>query len=305
MSLSGSLDPVVQVQRKKDDAVGRLASPVHDDCGTCSTETLKRNRDRNSAAPGIAYSAQSDGMLSLIASEMHSGVMNEWLARWCTPDIVQHYITACKGSISQAAKLLAKTMEWRQNHKDILSGLRVPKWQGDMRVITIGKTGHPIILMSMGQQPKYTNASDSIDHMIAVLETAVKLMRDQVTKFDVVCDCWGFDLKKNLDPRPAIAAFEMLKLPYKDRLRCGLLVDAPKSFGMLWRVVSRTMSQNTRTKIRFANLQQAVHSVGEQAGHEAAEIVGCALRCNRNTSQNFNFKLPSEVNNLPPNFGGA
>jgi len=296
---------VVQAQTKNDDAVGSLASPAHDDCGTSSTETLKCNRDCNSVVPDPTCTADADEVLSLIASELHTCVMNDWLAHWCTPDIVQHYITACKGNKSKAAKHLAKTMEWRQKHKNILSGLRVPKWQGDMRVIAIGKTGHPLIFLSMSQQPKYTSASASIDHMIAVLETAVNLMRGQVTRFDVVCDCWGFDLKKNLDPRLAIAAFEMLRLPYKGRLRSGLLVDAPKSFGMLWRVVSRTMAESTKTKIGFANLQQAVHSVGEQAGHESAGIVSCALRCNRETTQNVNFKLPSEINNLPPNFGGA
>merc|ERR1740121_478027 len=161
---------------------------------------------------------------------------------WCTPETVQIYVRARPGDLPESARLLAKALCWRQEHKDVLTGMRLPVWQGDMRVVARGVEGHPIIIMHMGSQPDRTDPKAIADHVAAVLEAAVTSACNGAQTFDAVCDCRGFQLQKNLDPRPLGAVFTMLKHPYRSRLRHGFVVDAPRAFGVLWKMARGIMA---------------------------------------------------------------
>eukprot|EP00913_Durusdinium_trenchii_P035999 g33681.t1 len=82
--------------------------------------------------------------------------------------------------------------------------------------------------------------------MAVVLEAACTSTSCGAWGFDVVCDCRGFQLSKNLDPRPAVAAMEMLKHAYRGRLRHAFLVGAPSAFNALWRMVKGLLPKRTQ-----------------------------------------------------------
>jgi len=294
-----------RTQKEEEKKTRGLTSSSYDERSSSHSHNFRQHIDEDFPVSSQPYKSTADNMLILVASELQDCTLNDWLRQWCTPDNIHHHIKMCKGDVARAAKLLAKTLEWRQKHEDILSGRRVPLWQGDMRVLTVGNLGHPLILLSMIQQPKHTKPDHIVDHVVAVLETAVNLMQGGASQFDVVCDCWGFTLRKNMNPRPVVATLDMLRLPYKKRLRYGLIVDAPKSFEVLWNAVSRALPETLKNRISFASLQQAVNLVSENAGHHSAQLVEHALRHNRDATRTVNFKLPSETNDLYPIFACA
>ena len=67
---------------------------------------------------------------------------------WCTPEVLQRFFRGRKGDVRAAAELLAQALEWREQHKELLSGARTPKWQGDLRILAQGEHGHPLVYAS-------------------------------------------------------------------------------------------------------------------------------------------------------------
>jgi len=128
----------------------------------------------------------------------------------------------------------------------------------------------------------------------------VRGMQDGATTFDVVCDCHGFSIMKNLDPRPGVDAFEMLKHPYRARLRYGFIVDAPSAFGTLWRLASGAVPKQTRGKITFVTREEAVAAIKLCSGPEAARDVEKALTDNRKLGRSPDAKLPSHLEDRHP-----
>jgi len=221
--------------------------------------------------------------------------MSKWLLSWCTEDVVRAYMKGCNGDLSVAASKLVSALQWREKHKEVLLGLRIPKWQGDMRVLDVDDRGHPLILLSFSLQPRHVNPNDAIDHLIAVIETAVKSMRYGAFHFDMIVDCYGFSLRKNIDPRPACATAELLKLPYRGRLRHGFIVDAPSTFGFLWKIASPLMAEATRNKIRFVSMHQAVDFITNCRGSTSGQLINKVLCCNRDANMKCHYRVPSEL----------
>lgn len=224
------------------------------------------------------------------------GSLTQFQAEWCRPEVVRLYLRARKGNHALAGKILSQALKWREEHADILSGRRVPRWQGDMRVFARGEHGHPILLMRMESQPARAPPADVVDHTAAVLEAAVRAMGGDVASFDVVCDCYGFALWKNLDPRPVLATFEMLKHPYRNRLRHGFIVDAPRAFSAVWRVAQGAMAEATREKIKFVSRAELPKALARAAGEAAARKVEAELSVRADPSR---WRFPSELGPQP------
>lgn len=49
-----------------------------------------------------------------------------------------------RGSQDSAVASLSTALCWRKKHRSVLTGARVPSWQGDMRVVARGESGHPV-----------------------------------------------------------------------------------------------------------------------------------------------------------------
>ncbi|CAJ1339978.1 unnamed protein product [Effrenium voratum] len=142
-----------------------------------------------------------------VAERQVEGGIDEWLEKWCTDQVLESFQHA--SSKESGMNSLATALNWRKKYRAVLTGAKTPCWQGDMRVVARADSGHPVIFMSMLHQPSSASSASTVEHMAAVLEAACEAAIGGAWGFVVVCDCRGFQLSKNLDPRPAIAAMEV------------------------------------------------------------------------------------------------
>jgi len=225
-----------------------------------------------------------------------NGTMTEWQESWCTPEIGALYLRSRGGDVHRAAEGLAYALQWREERREVLVGERIPEWQGDMRVLARGLSGHPIIYTCFRHQPPKSSVEDTVEHFGVVLEAACLAMRKDALTFDMVLDCHGFRLARNLDPRPTVALTEMLKHPFKGRLRAGFIVEAPLAFNAMWKVGARAMSETTRQKMRFVTKQEALAELKISGGDVAALTVERVMEGNRTSGgPAISPRQPSEI----------
>ncbi|CAE8606351.1 unnamed protein product, partial [Polarella glacialis] len=221
--------------------------------------------------------------------------MTPWQEKWCTPKVVDIYLKGRKGDVAKAGEILARALRWRQENRDIISGERVPNWQGDMRVLTRSKEGHPVVYMCAKNQPRFPSSTDLIDHSAAVLEAAVRAMPEEITTIIAVADFHGFRLMSNLNPRPVVALAGMLKQPYRDRLQIGIVVDAPASFATVWALFSKMMGDSTANKIKFYDKDTALEYLKVLVGTSATDAIARVMAVNRVDGREAAIRLPSEL----------
>ncbi|CAE7235221.1 unnamed protein product [Symbiodinium sp. KB8] len=209
-------------------------------------------------------------MLLQEAEHLVDGGLDEWLRDWCTDEVLRMFLGA--SSKESAVKSLAAALNWRRRYKDVLTGLR--------------------IFMSMHHQPSKSNSISTAEHLAVVLEAAVCSAKGTPRSFDVVCDCRGFQLSKNLDPRPAVSAMEMLKHAYRGRMRRAFLVGAPAAFGGFWKLLKGLLPKPTQDKIQFIALKEAGDVLQGSCGHAAAHVVTTLLASDQDSTS---WRFPSEL----------
>jgi hypothetical protein len=197
-----------------------------------------------------------------------------------------------------AAKILAEALQWREQHKDILSGSRIPVWQSDFRVLARAESGHPLIYMCY-RHNLVPNPKLILEHGAAVLEAAVHGMRGAAQQFDIVIDCYGFNYT-HLDPRALPPLMKMLAQPYRDRLRTVIFVGASSAFNVLYRVGCGLVSEKTRRKAMLASPDKAVAHIAQTGGGEAAQTLKDILALNRRGTdcqpgEAMGRRMPSEL----------
>lgn len=97
----------------------------------------------------------------------------------------------------------------------------------------------------------------------------------------MVVDCHGFVLRYNLDPRLLIGLAELLRQPYRDRLRLVLMVDAPLMIQPAWSIVHPLLPPATQRKFRFLSADEAVLAVEELEGAASASTLRRVMLGNR------------------------
>lgn len=227
--------------------------------------------------------------------------MSSWQRDWCTAATVDIYLSGRQGDTERAGDILARALAWRERFRDVLTGERVPNWQGDMRVLTQGTSGHPIVYTCFRHQVPSASTADLSQHTAVVFEAAVRLMtHGGATKIDVVADCHCFSLLNNLNVAPLLDFVELIKDPYRDRLRHCWLVDAPAAMETTWRVVSLAIPVVTRQKVRWVSAAEVVGEVARVSGEAAGRAVGRAVAANRGKLPSGDalralWRFPSEV----------
>lgn len=222
--------------------------------------------------------------------------MTAFQEAWCSDENVGACLRAAGGDATEAGRLLARALRWRERHREVLSGEREPSWQGDMRVLTRGKSGSPIVYLSMRHAPPPTaTARELNEHNAAVLEAAVRAMSNGASTLDIIFDCHAFGLS-GFNAAAAVSFLEMLSVPYRDRLHSLILVDAPSTLATTWWLLQGAMSEETRRRIRWLSSSQAVAELRATAGDAAAAAVGRAMEANRGPSRAPGpLRFPSEV----------
>ncbi|CAJ1418805.1 unnamed protein product [Effrenium voratum] len=277
---------------KKLDTVAKRAASKEHDCDMKDSE-LWRLKTELKTERELCQSALQEVLNT--AAELLPYRLTDFQRDWCTHEVLSIYLRGRKGDVSAAADILASTLLWRESHKDLLTGDRTPKWQGDLRVLCQGQDGHPLLYLCSRAQTFSFNASDAVDHVAAVLEAAVQSLPPSVQKVDAVVDCFGFDLRYNLDPRPMIGIAELLRQPYRDRLRSVLLVDAPWMIQPVWRIVQPLLPPVTQQKFRFLTAGEAVEVIQGRQGPHSARVLQHVMRQNRGPRHLKPRQLPSEV----------
>lgn len=234
-------------------------------------------------------------VLEAARRRLPGGRMSAWQKAWCTDRNLGVFVRARQGDVEAAAGILAAALQWRERYREVLAGERLPEWVTDMRVLTRGQAGHPVVYTCARFSQRGARPECQIEHMAAVFEAAVLAMRQEATQFVVVLDLHGFQLADHLDPRPAFAMAEMAKNPYRERLGLGIIVDAPWAFSSIWRVASPLIPERTAKKIRFVSADEAVAQVASVAGEDAAKAVARVISRNRTEQLSWPARLPSEV----------
>mmetsp|Transcript_64628 Transcript_64628/g.179769 ORF Transcript_64628/g.179769 Transcript_64628/m.179769 type:complete len:370 (+) Transcript_64628:81-1190(+) len=284
-----------QLLAPSDRSGGLSPAPVEGPEKQISSGELGQNEVGSGDCSTMAATNATAQVISIAGSMLPGGRMTAWQLDWCTPDHVEIFLRARDGNTRKAAEILAKTLLWRETHKDVLIGSRVPCWQGDMRVLARSDDGHPMIYFCASSQPRFPSCQSTIEHMAAVLEAAVQAMRSDAATFDFVADMHGFRISSNLDPRPTVGLMDMLKQPFRDRLRHGVIVDAPRAFAALWNIAAPHMATATRKKIRFLSHAEAVHQLAEEVGAEPCRVLQDVMAGNRRNGSPDPRKLPSEL----------
>uniref|UniRef100_A0A7S4RBQ4 CRAL-TRIO domain-containing protein n=2 Tax=Alexandrium monilatum TaxID=311494 RepID=A0A7S4RBQ4_9DINO len=222
--------------------------------------------------------------------------ITQWQLVWCTTANVARYLRGRDGDPYQASKILAQSLQWRQDFEEVLSGQREPRWQGDLRVVARGAGGHPIIYGCCRHMTAKKNSSDAVDHLVAVLEAWHRSLRQGATQGDILLDCRGFSLWESFQPALMIALLRAIQQPFRDCLRSAIIVDAPRSFEVVWRSATPLMKPATRLKIQFRSCEAAVELLHAVHGAQAARKVEGIMRLNRTAAEGCKpVKLPSEI----------
>mmetsp|Transcript_53330 Transcript_53330/g.173416 ORF Transcript_53330/g.173416 Transcript_53330/m.173416 type:complete len:259 (-) Transcript_53330:332-1108(-) len=119
--------------------------------------------------------------------------------------------------------------------------------------------------------------------------------RPGATGADNIMDCHGYRVADNLNPAPMLALMKMAAQPYRDGLRTAMIVDAPRSFSLLWRVAAPLLSEKTRNKIRFVSKAEAVELIASQSGEKTSAIVDRVMSLNREAEGCRGSSFPSEL----------
>merc|ERR1712203_773842 len=139
------------------------------------------------------------------------------------------------------------------------------------------------------------NLRHIVEHMAVVVETANKERRHGALNADTIMDCHGYRIADNLNPAPMLAMMKMANQPFRDCLQTALVVDAPRSFYMLWRAAAPLLSEKTKSKVRFVSREEAVAHIRASSGSKAADAVDRAMALNRTREGFRGSKFPSEV----------
>lgn len=243
-----------------------------------------------------SYRSDSEQISELLqATEEIMGGLTAWQRSFCSLQVLRIFLRGRKGDTFAAAEILAKSLIWREQYKEVLSGAKCPKWQGDFRVLAQSEDGHPLLYLCCRHQHCAFNVTDTLEHVAVVLETAVKSMPSSVQQMDVVVDCHCFKLRYNLDPRMLVGIAELLRQPYRDRLRLVMMVDAPMMIQPAWRIVYPLLPPATQRKFRFLNADEAVCIVEELQGSNSALSLQQVIQDNRGHRTPPKPCMPSEV----------
>ena len=222
-----------------------------------------------------AFDAQVHELMAIVRATLGDR-WTPWLQEWCTLQRMQVYLHGRQGNVKAAADLVSKALIWRQQNQDLLTGLRHPRWQGDMRIIAQGDSGHPLLYASHRFQTESYNQEDMVEHAAMVLEAC-----QSSESLDVVLDLKDFQLRYNLDPRGAIQAAQLLKYAYRDSLRNVLIIDAPFALNAFWMLVKPTLPQGTQRKVHFLSLERAVLQIKQLQGSCSAIVLQTVMKSNR------------------------
>jgi hypothetical protein len=203
-----------------------------------------------------------------------------------TNDLYIRYVAACRGNRVKAAERLELTMNWRQG-EDVDSILNKPlphfkecKAHYRHAVIGIGKKSNmPIVVEGVGKfrtalkdlKAKNVPTSAFMHQFIWIMEYVTQRMNNTPMpngKFIRVYDVTGMGLTDVADKEGMTIGqgmMQVLEQHYPERMHKALVVNAPRWFSAVWKVVAPLLDPSTAQKIQiFSNRQDALAALLEE-----------------------------------------
>lgn len=187
-------------------------------------------------------------------------------ASFVTSDCLQRYLRARNWDVDKARRMLQATLIWRSSYRPDtlpvreLALLRSESATGKMYVLERADlAGRAIIVM----RPGLENSRDSrgkIANLVYTLERASCLARDQ---FLVIVDYMLGEVSAATLPSLSVSrdTANILQGHYPERLACMVLVNAPKIFHAMFKVLAPLVDVQTKQKIHFVQKCEEVVEV--------------------------------------------
>ncbi|XP_074317139.1 uncharacterized protein LOC141653314 [Silene latifolia] len=175
---------------------------------------------------------------------------------------LRRFLRARNLDVEKAALFFLKYQNWRNSFvpKGYISEAEIQYDLAHKKVFLGGldKKKRPVAVLvgSRHTQNRKTGGLDEFKRFcVYIIDKAIASIPDGQEKFVVIGDLKGFGYS-NSDIRGFLGAFSILQDCYPERLGKLFLVNAPKAFMLMWKMIYPFIDNNTKTKIEFVDSKQ-------------------------------------------------
>lgn len=206
---------------------------------------------------------------------------------WCDLECARRYLVARSWSLEKAEAQLTDTLQWRAREQPSskefwqVTKASANPWALAMRIVGWDVDGRPVGYSRFSESNDRWDSEKSLEHIMLLMEAGGNLIRQRqrmglnrtadTRQITWVIDFDGFGFRDQ-NPRTAVMTAALLQ-HYPEILHMVVLVDAPRVFNALWRLVAPLLDDRVRSKILFVKGKQADELLRERLGTEAAQWV--------------------------------
>ncbi|KAH7277023.1 hypothetical protein KP509_39G030400 [Ceratopteris richardii] len=150
--------------------------------------------------------------------------------------------------------MLTQTLSWRSSYKpenirweDVAVEFETGKMY---KAEFADKLGRPVIIMTPGNQN--SNSSEGqIKQLVYAMENALLYLPENQDQFVWIIDYDGWSLSKATPLKTSKEVANILQNHYPERLAVAILLNAPKAFEYVWKLIKPFVDPTTYKKARF------------------------------------------------------
>ncbi|KAK8627650.1 hypothetical protein V6N13_135255 [Hibiscus sabdariffa] len=182
---------------------------------------------------------------------------------------LMRFLLARSMDTDKASKMFVQWLKWRSSlvPNGFIAESEVPDQLEPRKVFLQGlaKTGYPVLIVQACKHypPK--------DHLQFKSNYAVKGREVGNEKLIVILDFQTITYK-NVDARGLITGFQFLQAYFPERLAKCYILNMPRFFVSVWRMVSRFIEKATLEKIVIVTNEDEKKTFIEEIGEEAAPV---------------------------------
>ncbi|EKG03171.1 hypothetical protein TCSYLVIO_005793 [Trypanosoma cruzi] len=165
--------------------------------------------------------------------------------------LLLRYLIARNFDVKKSFCMLEKSVHWRRK-KDVDNWvceacLKDPNGHM-MQFVGWDLQNRPVCFMAMRWGP---DRKEPLKHCVATFNHLVKLMPLGVEQWVCVTDFETYSHIRDSSPKMGLSVIHAIQDHFPERLGLMILVDAPKAFSVLWKLLSAVIEEKTRKKVLF------------------------------------------------------
>lgn len=225
-------------------------------------------------------------------------------ADFCDHETCRRYLVARQWNLDKAESQLNSTLTWRlQQNPARLDFWQSPKPLQDpfslsMRVIGVDQDGRPIAYTCFAEAHDRWDVEANMQHMLLLMDASSRLLLKKrargenqtassrqwtwVVDFDGFC--W-----RDQNPKSAVVTAKLMQ-HFPEMLHLAVLINAPKLFSGVYKLIRPILDERVRNKILFQRSEEAVETLQERLGVEATEWILAETRDNQSKRNSSNRK---------------